>query len=230
MADNDWERWERERAEEYSARAAAMRFDDFAPDASNDGGQRPERRTDGEGTMKTSDYYVDEDVDDYAPHHDAEQHWPEDHPRETKDREHAIELECEPWSRDPATIPPREFLYGRHFIRKNIGATIGAGGRFKTSQGLFEAIEMVVGRNLTTGEELPAGQLRVLCLNGEEDQDELDRRVVAICQRYDVTEADLGGRLFVKSIRDQPLRLATLVRGMPTLNQPVLAALSKLVE
>jgi AAA domain len=179
--------------------------------------------------MKTSDYYVDE-VDDFAPHHDAEQHWPEDHPRGTKDGEHAIELECEPWSRDPATIPPREFLYGRHFIRKNIGASIGAGGRFKTSHGLFEAIEMVVGRNLTTGEELPAGPLRVLCLNGEEDPDELDRRVAAICQRYDVIEADLGGRLFVKSIRDRPLRLATLVRGVPTLNRPALEALAALIE
>jgi hypothetical protein len=107
--------------------------------------------------MKTSDYYVDEDVDDFGPHHDAEQHWPEHHPSE---EEHA-KLDCEPWSRDPATIPPREFLYGRHFIRKNIGATIGAGGRLKTSHGLFEAIEMAAGRNLTTGEQ--HDPLRVLC-------------------------------------------------------------------
>jgi hypothetical protein len=159
----------------------------------------------------------------------AEQHRPEDYPSETKDGEHAIEpLECEPWARDPATIPPREFLYGRHFIRKNIGATIGAGGRFKTSHGLFEAIEMVVGRNLTTGEQ--HDPLRVLCLNAEEDQDELDRRVAAICQRYDISEEQLGGRLFVKSVRDRPLRLATPMRGVPTLNRPALEALAALIE
>jgi AAA domain len=175
--------------------------------------------------MKT-DYYVDEDIDDFAPHQNAEQHWPEYHPSENGER--AIELECEPWARDPATIPPREFLYGRHFIRKNIGATIGAGGRLKTSHGLFEAIEMVVGRNLTTGEQ--HDPLRVLCLNAEEDQDELDRRVAAICQRYDISEEQLGGRLFVKSVRDQPLRLAILVRGVPTLNRPALVALARLIK
>jgi hypothetical protein len=142
----------------------------------------------------------------------------------------ATRLECEPWNRDPATIPPREFLYNRHYIRKNISASIGAGGRLKTSHGIFEAIEMVVGRNLTSGEDLPVGPLRVLCLNAEEDQDELDRRVAAVCQRYGVTKSDLGSRLFVKSVRNHPLRLATIVRGVPALNEPVLAALATLIE
>jgi hypothetical protein len=140
------------------------------------------------------------------------------------------DLDCQPWWRDPATIPPREFLYSRHYVRKNIGASIGAGGRLKTSQGLFEALEMSVGRNLTTGEPLPAGPLRVLVLNAEEDQDELDRRTAAICQRYGITEADLGGRLFVRSVRDHPLRLATTIRGVATLHEPALAELTALIE
>jgi hypothetical protein len=140
------------------------------------------------------------------------------------------EIDVEAWWRDPSTIPPREFLYSRHYIRRNIGASIGAGGRLKTTHSMFEAIEMAVGRNLTTGEPLPAGPLRVLCLNAEEDQDELDRRVAAICQRYDISQADLGGRLFVKSVRDRPLRLATFAQGAATLNQPILAALAKLIE
>jgi AAA domain len=140
------------------------------------------------------------------------------------------ELDVEPWWRDAATIPAREVLYGRHYIRRNIGATIGAGGRMKTSYVLFEAVEMATGRNLTTGEALPGRSLRVLILNAEEDQDELDRRVAAICQHYGVTEADLGGRLFVKSVRDRPLRLATFVKGIATLNRPALAALAALIE
>src|SRR5262249_55347890 len=98
------------------------------------------------------------------------------------------EIQCEPWWRDPATIPPREFLYSRHYIRKNISASIGAGGRLKTSSALFEAVEMAVGRNLTTGEPNPSGPLRALFLSGEEPQDELDRRVAAICQRYEITK------------------------------------------
>ena len=30
---------------------------------------------------------------------------------------------------DPAKIPKRQFLFGRHYIRKTIGATIGGGAR-----------------------------------------------------------------------------------------------------
>jgi hypothetical protein len=140
------------------------------------------------------------------------------------------DIDLEPWWRDPATIPRRQVLYGGHYIRKNIGATIGAGGRLKTTYSLFEAVEGTLGRNLTTGEPLPSGPLRILDLNAEEDQDELDRRVAAICQRYEISEADLGGRLFVKSVRDRPLRLATLVQGVATLNQSTLDWLTKLIE
>jgi hypothetical protein len=150
-----------------------------------------------------------------------------------QDKSHGAELQCEPWWRDSATIPRREVLYGRHYSRRNIGASIGAGGRLKTSHALFEAVEMTVGRDLTitiTSEALPSGPLRVLVLNAEEDQDELDRRVAAICQRYNVAETDLGGRLFVKSVRDRPLRLATFVRGAATLNQPDLETLTGLIE
>src|SRR5262245_2165815 len=56
--------------------------------------------------------------------------------------------------RDPATIPRRQFLFGRHYIRGTIGATIGAGGRAKTTKGLLEFVGMACGRNLLTGEHL----------------------------------------------------------------------------
>ena len=140
-------------------------------------------------------------------------------------------LECEPWWRDAATISQRVFLHGKkHFARKNIGATIGAGGRLKTTQGLFECIEFAVGRDLITKEELPGGPLRAAFLNAEEDQDELDRRTAAICQCYSITEADLGGRLFVKSVCDRPMRFATLVEGVPTLNQEALEQLTNFIQ
>ena len=142
----------------------------------------------------------------------------------------ATELECKPWWRDPATIPPREFLYGRHLVRGDISATVGAGGRAKTTNSLFEAVEMATGRNLSTSKPLPHDPLRVVYLNAEEDQDELDRRLAAICKRYNASEADLGGRLFVKSVRDRPLRLGTLARGVAVLNQPVLDTLTRLIE
>jgi AAA domain len=119
-----------------------------------------------------------------------------------------------PWWCDPTRLPQRQFLHGRHYVRGSVSATIAGGGRAKTTLACFEAVSMAVGKNLDTRDKLPAGPLRVLVLNGEEDQTELDRRIAAICQRYGVTEADLGGRLFVISVRDEPMRLASLLSGL----------------
>ena len=122
--------------------------------------------------------------------------------------------------RDPKEIPPRQFLFGRHYARRNIGATIGGGGRGKTTLGLTEFVGMASGRNLLTCEKIEP--LRVWGLNAEEDQDELDRRVAAICKLYNVTEADCGGRLFVQSVQEKPIRFAGLVKGVPALDRDAL--------
>jgi hypothetical protein len=134
-------------------------------------------------------------------------------------------IDAQAWWRDPETIPPRHYLYGRHYIRGAVGATIAAGGRGKTTLATYEAVSMTAGRNLKTGEALPCQPLRVGLLNGEEDQDELDRPVAATCQCYGITESDLGGRLFVKSVRDQPIRIARMVRNAPRLNPGAVAQL-----
>jgi len=81
---------------------------------------------------------------------------------------------------DPALIPPREWLFGRHYIRGAVSATIGAPGRLKSTVVLTEIVGMVVGRDLMTGEALASGPLRAAYLNGEEIQDELDRRVAPV--------------------------------------------------
>jgi hypothetical protein len=107
---------------------------------------------------------------------------------------------------DPAEIPPRKFLFGKHYSRGTVSASIGAPGRLKSTTELTEIIGMSVGRDLMTGESLPAGPLRAAYLNGEETQEELDRRVAAVCQRFDVKSEDCGGRLWVISTREKPLR------------------------
>ncbi len=112
---------------------------------------------------------------------------------------------------DPISILPRQWLYGRHYIRGAVSMTIGAPGRAKSTNAMTEIIGMTVGRNLLTGEELPCGPLRAAYLNGEENQDELDRRAAAICQRYEITAADCGNRLWMVATRDNPIKVA--VRG-----------------
>jgi RecA-family ATPase len=134
------------------------------------------------------------------------------------------------WWRDPTTIPKREFLFGRHYIRGAIGATIGGGGRGKTTLGTCEAISLAAGRDLLTGATLESGPLRVVVLNAEEDQDELDRRFAATCKRYGISQSDLGGRLFAISVRNRPLRIATLIKNVPTLNPDVIAQMTAFIK
>lgn len=127
-----------------------------------------------------------------------------------------------PWWRDPSEIPPRQSLYDGHYIRRAIGATVGGGGRAKTTRGIYEAVCMAAGFDIATKDALPHGELRIWVCNGEEDQDELDRRVAATCQCYGIARATLGGRLFVQSVRDNPLRIATLVANRPVINEAVI--------
>jgi hypothetical protein len=87
---------------------------------------------------------------------------------------------------DPTAIPRRQWLLGRHYLRGAVGATIGAPGRLKSSSVLVEIVGIACGRDLLAGTALRDGPLRAAYLNGEETQDELDRRVAAICQHYDI--------------------------------------------
>lgn len=151
-------------------------------------------------------------VENFSPSHGAAERADTEGPRPTPTS----------WWRDPATIPPRHSLYDGHYIRRAIGATIGAGGRAKTTRGLYEAVCMVVGYDIATKTPLSEGPLCVWVCNGEEDQDELDRRAAAVCQHYGVARDDLGDRLFLQSVRDNPLRIASLVNNRPTINQRIL--------
>jgi hypothetical protein len=68
---------------------------------------------------------------------------------------------------------------------------------------------MSAGRDLFNGKPLECGPLNVGYFNGEETQEELDRRVAAIMQRYRIKPEDCAGRLWVQSTRDRPVRFAT---------------------
>src|SRR5690606_4620106 len=49
---------------------------------------------------------------------------------------------------DPATIPPREWLYGRHLMRKFVSVTVAPGGVGKSSLAIVEAVAMASGKPL----------------------------------------------------------------------------------
>jgi hypothetical protein len=115
---------------------------------------------------------------------------------------------------DPKTIPRREWLYGKYYIRGVVSATLGAPGRLKSTVGMTDAISMATGLDLMNGKEpLEGGPLRAAYINGEENQDELDRRFAAICKRYQLMREAYEGRIWIISTRDTPLRLAVIGKG-----------------
>jgi hypothetical protein len=101
--------------------------------------------------------------------------------------------------RDPSTIPPRDFLYDHHIIRRYVTGDVSMGGVGKTSEAQVEIVAMVTGRDLLGVK--PKRQYRVWYINLEDPQDEIDRRFAAIFKHYKITQTDLGNRLFTDSGR-----------------------------
>lgn len=119
------------------------------------------------------------------------------------------------WEPIPATsIPPREWLYGFHYMRRMVSMTAGAGGGGKSSMTMVEAVSMAIGRDLLRGKwALPTGALRVWVHNGEDPMDELQRRLVAICMEHGVEPQEAANNLFLTSGRDTRIIVAEELDG-----------------
>ena len=107
---------------------------------------------------------------------------------------------------DIRTLPPRRWLYGRHYQRGVVSATVAPGGTGKTSLVMVDAIAMATARNLL-GDQ-PEERCRVWLHNGEDGQEELTRRICAICEYYKIPQEELDGWLAVTSGADMPLKVA----------------------
>lgn len=118
---------------------------------------------------------------------------------------------------DFASIPPRQPLYGNHYIRKFMSTTVAPGALGKSSLVLAEAVSMAIDRSLL-GAKLHANRpLKVAYYNAEDPYDEIQRRVAAICQFHGVDQSLLVNHLFIASGRDNPILFATGEAG--TLNE-----------
>jgi hypothetical protein len=113
---------------------------------------------------------------------------------------------------DPATIPPRQWLYATHYIRGFCVATVAPGGFGKSTLALNEALNMVL-----------AGQ-RVWVISGEDDVSELDRRIAAHCKQHEFFPADFGDRLFLDDKLTFPFKIAKSSRNGPEFNKKRLEA------
>jgi hypothetical protein len=121
-----------------------------------------------------------------------------------------------------SSIPVRAFLYGSHYTRQFVSATVAPSGVGKSSLTLVEALAMASGKALLGVE--PKQCCRVWLWNGEDPRNELDRRINAAMQHYGLTPDDFGGRLFVDSGRDIEIVMATQTRDGARIAAPVSAA------
>lgn len=167
--------------------------------------------------------------------------WPSEHEQTSDERRNATgtseqpsteppaSLDAKPFVwRDPAMIEPRRWLYGHHLIRGFLSATVAPGGVGKSSLALVEALAMATGRDLLGHK--PAGKLRVWYWNGEDPEEELNRRIAAICLHYGITAEEIGDRLFVNSGRDTEIVMATETKAGVVIAEPVAAAVLATVE
>jgi RecA-family ATPase len=124
---------------------------------------------------------------------------------------------------DPTKSPRRDFVYGRHLIRKFVSATVAPGGVGKSSLEITEALAMVSGRTLLGVH--PSGRSKVWVWNLEDPAEEIARHVQATAAHYNLKSGDLEGHLFIDSGRDQRLVIATTDRSGTFIVQPVVDAL-----
>ena len=122
--------------------------------------------------------------------------------------------------RDPSLIPPREWVYGRHLIRRFLSTTVAPGAVGKSSLVLVEAIAMVTGRPLLG--VMPVRCMRVWYVNLEDPLEETERRVAAICLHYGIDARELEGRLFLDSGRTAEIIIATRQRDGVKIAEPVI--------
>ena len=138
-------------------------------------------------------------------------------------------IEAKPFVRfDPAMLPPREWLYGGHYQRGIITATVGPGGGGKSSLNLVELIAMCTALPLL--DEQPLLRCRAWYHNAEDSRDEIYRRIAAVCQHYAIDQSELEGWLFVTSGLEMPIKIAALRNGTVTIDGPTAEAIIRTIS
>jgi len=111
---------------------------------------------------------------------------------------------------DEASIEPRRWIYGNHYLRSFVSVLASAGGVGKTSLQIVEALAIVTGRPLL-GEAVKE-QTNVWIVNLEDPLEEIQRRVLAAMKHYGIHPDEVRGKLFVNAGRDFSLKFGIQTR------------------
>jgi hypothetical protein len=131
--------------------------------------------------------------------------------------------------RDPHKIPRRQWLHAKHYIRGEVVMTVAPGAGGKTALGICNAIEMITGKGLI-GPPPVGGPYRVAYWTGEETDDELDRRIAAVCIYHEIDQEKLRGYLIRGSKLTRGRRLARIgKKGNVVLDSKLLVEIERLI-
>jgi RecA-family ATPase len=111
---------------------------------------------------------------------------------------------------DAEALPPRRWIYGDHYLRGFVSVLASAGGVGKTSMQIVEALAIVTGRPLLQEEVREQGNAWIV--NLEDPLEELQRRVLAAMQHYNINPEDVKGKLFLDAGRDFQIKFTTQTR------------------
>lgn len=128
--------------------------------------------------------------------------------------------------RDPRSIPQRPWVYGRQLLRGTVSVVIAPGAAGKTALLTGVAMSLVTARPLL-GKMVWGGPQRVWIWNLEDSRDDLDRLIQAAALHWNISEADIGERLFVDSAIDgADLKMAVEDRDGFRIIDPIMEALT----
>jgi len=125
---------------------------------------------------------------------------------------------------DPLLIPRRQFLYGNHYIKDYLSLTVAPGGVGKSTLVMTEILAMVTGKALLG--ITPEKKCNAMYFNAEDPLDEVQRRILALCQHYEIPQEDLSG-LMVGSGRDTEMLLMSGEEGL--MNDALLSDIQKTI-
>jgi DNA polymerase I-like protein with 3'-5' exonuclease and polymerase domains len=128
-------------------------------------------------------------------------------------------------------MPPRQFVYKKHYIRKFISASIAPGGVGKSTVAIAEAVAMATGKDILG--HAVTEPLKVWYWNGEDPFDELQRRFLAVIQHFNLTNEDielLEENLFFDSGRNLEIKIAFQEKNGTKIAAPVANKLKQWIE
>ncbi len=123
-------------------------------------------------------------------------------------------------------LPKRQYLFGSHYMRGEVGITAAPGATGKSAVAVVESVSMVTMRRLLR--DIPDKPLRVIYF-GEDTAEELERRFITCLKHYGIDRSEIANGLVFYSFRDEPLCFVRRTRDGATVNRPDLDAFRSLI-